>query len=140
MAYMLDHTYRIKRNAEQEERMRYLVELGVFRGYAQIICASAILGYNKKIYVPIKTTASDAVQIINFNEHEQNLMDYIAFSHTQQQAILKDMAKYTIFESYANGGFDLLFDALGIDMTNKQKNNKSEILNKIYKIFLLGTL
>lgn len=140
MAFDIDINYRIKRNSKQEEAMKYLSDLNlkIFKDYAHILLLSAIIGYNNDLYVPIETPASDGVQLTFFTEQERDLIDLIAYGRVKEQNIVKKMEKFTIFESYANGGFDLLLDNLNIDMIDKMKNNRSEILKKVYQLMLFG--
>ena len=47
MAIYTDPKYRIKRNAEHEEQMRYIIqELKLFQSYSQILMLSAVVGYS----------------------------------------------------------------------------------------------
>lgn len=139
MALDININYRIKRNADQEDAMRYLAnELKVFKDYAHILLASAIVGYNNGLYVEIENYASDAVQLTFFTERERDLIDFIAYAHKKEQAVLNSEEKFTIFESYANGGFDLLLNRLGVNMDDKSKNDRILILKKVYQLLLLG--
>ena len=99
---------------------------------------SAIIGYNKKLYIPIKTPASDGVLVQFFTQRDYGIMDFIAYAHVKEQAILKKSEKYEIFESYANGGFDLLVNKLGIDFIDKKQNDRVTILNKLYMNLLMN--
>ena len=139
MPFDIEITYRIKRNSEQEAAMNYLAQdLKVFKDYAHILLLSAIVGYNNDLFVPIKYPASDGVQLTFFTEQERDIIDLIAYGRKKEQSIVKNIEKYNIFESYANGGFDLLLDKLGIDLIDKIKNDRVEILKKIYKLTLFG--
>ena len=102
MAIYTDTKYRIKRNADQQEQMQYLIqELKIFQSYSQILMLSAIIGYNKKLYVPIKTPASDGVLMQFFTQRDYDIMDFIAYAHVKEQAILKKSEKYEIFQKAA---------------------------------------
>ena len=61
-------------------------------------------------------------------------MDFIAYAHKKEQSILRNNEKYEIFESYANGGFPLVMDKLGIDFVDKQNNDRTEILRRYYTL------
>ena len=139
MAIYTDTKYRIKRNAEQQEQMQYLIQdLKIFQSYSQLVILSAIIGYNNKLFVPIKTTASDGVLMQFFTQRDYDVMDFIAYAHVKEQAILKKNEKYDIFESYANGGFDLLVNKLGIDFVDKKQNDRVTVLNKLYMNLLMN--
>ena len=139
MAIYTDTKYRIKRNSDQQEQMQYLIQdLKIFQSYSQILMLSAIIGYNQKLFVPIKTPASDGVLMQFFTQRDYDIMDFIAYAHVKEQAILKKNEKYEIFESYANGGFDLLVNKLGIDFVDKKQNDRVTILNKLYMNLLMN--
>lgn len=139
MAVHTDPKYRIKRNAEQQEQMTYMIsELKIFQSYSQILMFSAVIGYNNKLFVPINKAASDGVQIQFFTERDYDTIDFIAYAHKKEQSILKKNEKYEIFESYANGGFDLLIKKLEIDFVDKKQNNRTVILNKLYMNLLMN--
>lgn len=139
MAIYTDTKYRIKRNAEQQEQMQYLIQdLKIFQSYSQLLMLSAIIGYNNKLFVPITTAASDGVLMQFFTQRDYDVMDFIAYAHVKEQAILKKNEKYDIFESYANGGFDLLVNKLGIDFVDKKQNDRVTILNKLYMNLLMN--
>ncbi len=137
MAIYTDPKYRIKRNAEHEEQMRYIIqELKLFQSYSQILMLSAVVGYSNELYIPIKNTASDGVLMQFFTQRDYDIMDFIAYAHKKEQSILRNNEKYEIFESYANGGFPLVMDKLGIDFVDKQNNDRTEILRKYYTLLL----
>ena len=63
MPINIDNTYRISRNIDQEEQMRYLMrDLKVFNSYGQILTISALIGYVNGAYVPF-TNSAEPVQI-----------------------------------------------------------------------------
>lgn len=137
MAIYIDTKYRIKRNSEQEHQMRYLVQdLKIFQSYSQIVMLSAIVGYNNNLYVPIETPASDGILMQFFSQRDYDYMDFISFAHEKEQKVLNDNKKYEIFSSYANGGFPLAVNKLGIDFDEKDKNVRVEILRKYYSLLL----
>lgn len=139
MAIYTDPKYRIKRNADQQEKMQYLIqELKIFQSYSQILMLSAVIGYNNNLYVPIKNVASDGVLMQFFTQRDYDTMDFIAYANKKEQSILKKNEKYEIFEAYANGGFDLLVNKLGIDFVDKKQNNRLSILNKLYMNLLMN--
>lgn len=137
MAIYTDPKYRIKRNAEHEEQMRYVIqELKLFQSYSQILMLCAVVGYSNELYIPIKNTASDGVLMQFFTQRDYDIMDFIAYAHKKEQSILRNNEKYEIFESYANGGFPLVMDKLGIDFVDKQNNDRTEILRRYYTLLL----
>lgn len=139
MAIYTDPKYRIKRNAEHEEQMRYIIqELKLFQSYSQILMLSAVVGYSNELYIPSKNTASDGVLMQFFTQRDYDIMDFIAYAHKKEQSILRNNEKYEIFESYANGGFPLVMDKLGIDFVDKQNNDRTEILRRYYRLLLMN--
>lgn len=137
MAIITNLNYRFKRSANQEERMRYLVhDLRLFRSYSQILMVSAVIGYNKGAYCPITASASDTVQMTTFQEKDRDVIDFIAFAYMKEQSILNSDEKYAIFEAFANGGFPILFDKLGIDFQNKEKNDRVALMKKYLSLLL----
>lgn len=110
--------YRIRRNKLQEEKMKYLVDNKIFASYSDILAISAIIGYNNNRYVEIETQAQDAVQLSFFSDKERRLILLISYAHRKDQSVLskENEEKYKIFESYANGGFPILWDHLGCNL------------------------
>lgn len=124
--------YRIKRNKLHAERMKYLIDNKIFASYSDILAISAIVGYNNERFKPIESQAQDPVQLSFFTDKERRLILLLAYAHTKEQSILsKDNdKKYHIFESYANGGFPILWDHLGCDV-NEEIIDISEIFMKL---------
>ena len=138
MPINIDTTYRINRNLDQEEMMRYLWrDLRVFNDYHQILVISALIGYANNAYVPFVNKA-EPVQIINF----------LAYLKEGNQSILQERAKddpdrnkmYQAFEYYANGGFPILCKKLGVDFADKSKNDRNTILLKYYMMLVQNDL
>lgn len=139
MAIYVNDKYRIKRNAEYESQMKYLRDdLKLFSDYSQMLIVSAIIGYNNKLFVPIKTPASDGVLMQFFNARNKDIMDLIAYGHEKKQSILSEDGKYTIFESYANGGFPVLINKLGINFDDTTKNDRVTILKAYFSLLLIN--
>ena len=133
MSVYVDDRYRIKRSADYEDQMRYLVQdLKIFQSYSQILVVSALVGYNSDAYVEITKQASDTVLMNSFSQRSYDIMDFIAYARVQEQSILKKEEKYKIFESYANGGFPILIKALGVDFADRAKNDRLSILRNYY--------
>ncbi len=148
MPINIDTTYRINRNSDHEEKMRYLWrDLRVFNDYHQILVISALIGYANNAYVPFSKKA-EAVQIINFEDREKEIINFLAYMKEGNQSILQEKPKddpdrnkmYQAFEYYANGGFPILCKKLGIDFVNKSKNDRYEILHNYYKLLVTNDL
>lgn len=144
MPINIDTTYRVNRNLDQEEQMRYLWrELRVFNDYHQILVISALIGYANDAYVPF-TNKAEPVQIINFEDREKEIINFLAYLKEGNQSILQERAKddpdrnkmYQAFEFYANGGFPILCKKLGVDFADKSKNDRYTILHKYYTMLV----
>lgn len=137
MSVYVNHRYRIKRNAEYDKEMHYVVsELKICQSMAELIVTCAVIGYNNNAYVEFERQASDGVLMQFFSVRNYDLMDLLAYAYKKEQSIVKSDDKYTIFESYANGGFPIFISCLGIDLADKEKNNRVEILKKYYSLSL----
>ena len=148
MPINIDTTYRINRNQDQEEQMRYLWrELRVFNDYHQILVISSLIGYANDAYVPFVNKA-EPVQIINFEDREKEIINFLAYLKEGNQSILQERSKddpdrnkmYQAFEYYANGGFPILCKKLGVDFADKSKNDRYTILHKYYTMLLQNDL
>lgn len=141
MPVFTDTRYRIKRSAAQEEQMRYLIQdLKIFQSYPQLLMVSAIIGYNNNAYTEIARTA-EPVQVTYFSEPNEKVldfMDFLAYAHTKEQGILSKTEKYAVFENYANGGFPILVEKLGVNFDERNRNNRLEILKSYYTLLLLN--
>lgn len=148
MPINIDNTYRINRNIDQEEQMRYLWrDLKVFNSYGQILTISALIGYVNDAYVPFANSA-EPVQIINFEDREKEIMNFLAYMKEGNQSILQERPKddpdrnkmYQAFEFYANGGFPILCKKLGVDFADKSKNDRYTILHNYYNMLVSNDL
>ena len=144
MPINIDNTYRINRNLDQDEQMRYLWRaLRVFNSYSQILTVSALIGYANDAYVPF-TQNAEPVQISFFEEREKEVMNFLAYMKEGNQSILQAKSKddpdrkkmYRAFEYYANGGFPILCKKLGVDFVDKSKNDRLTILQNYYQMLL----
>ena len=137
MAALNDVKYRFKRSDAQQEKMSQLSASGlkIFGDYSSIMMISAVIGFNKgKEYcIPIEKVASDRVQISFFGQKDKDVIDLIAYAHAGEQRILHSAEKYEIFENYANGGFDILYNAL-IGDGNYALEDRAELLLKYYNL------
>ena len=138
MSVYINDRYRIKRNAFHESSMKMLIESHIFSSYAHILCLASVFGYRNKAYSKIESQASDGVLMQFFSEDEKDLIDMIAYAHSKNQNILKTDQKYEIFESYANGGYPILIEKLGInfdqiDITTLM-SKQNEYLTQLYVI------
>lgn len=134
-----DEKYRIKRSESQESRMRYLSKHRIMDSYADILALSAMIGYNNKVKIPIQKSAKDAVQMSFFDKKDLDLMNFIAYAETKSQKVLvpDSMEKYEIFESYANGGFEILWDELELD-EHEDNIDQYEVATKLYNLVFFG--
>ena len=121
MALSININYRIKRNAEQEDQMRYLVnELKVFKSLSSLLVVSAIIGYNNGINYPFEKSA-EPVLMQFFTDDNYDIMNLLGYAFEKNQSIFKKMdgnkpnnKQFEIFEKYANAGFPILVEKLGI--------------------------
>ena len=148
MPINIDTTYRINRNLDQEEQMRYLWrDLRIFNDYHQILVISALIGYANDAFVPFINKA-EPVQIINFEDREKEIINFLAYLKEGNQSILREKPKddpdrnkmYQAFEFYANGGFPILCKKLGVDFADKNKNDRYTILHKYYNMLVQNDL
>ena len=148
MPLNIDNTYRINRNFDQDEKMRYLIrDLKLFNNYSQILTISALIGYANNAYVPFSTRA-EAVQITFFEEREKEIINFLAYLKEGDQSILHEKPKddpdrnkmYQAFEFYANGGFPILCKKLGVDFVDKSKNDRYTLLHKYYNMLVRNDL
>lgn len=148
MPINIDSTYRINRNPDQDEQMRYLVrDLRIFGGYPQILTISALIGYVNDAYVPF-TSKAEPVQVTFFEDREKEIMNFLAYMHEGNQSILQERSKddpernkmYQAFEFYANGGFPILCKKLGVDFVDKAKNDRFTILLNYYMMLVSNDL
>ena len=137
MTLAVNLNYRFRRSGAQEEQMRYLIQdLKVFQSYSQILMVSALIGYYHNAYAPIEKTGSDTVQMTTFREKDRDFINFIAFAYKKNQSVLNGNERYEIFEAFANGGFPILVDKLGIDFIDKNKNDRTEVMKKYYSLLL----
>jgi dnd system-associated protein 4 len=85
----------------------------VFRTIRELLCFSAMLGFQMGKKVPLADTArGEDVMIEEFDRNESvDLIYLVAVADTGGTEILKsdsDVDMVTIFEEYVNGGFDIL--------------------------------
>lgn len=148
MPISIDNTYRINRNLDQDEQMRYLVrELKIFNEYSQLLTISALIGYANHAWVPFQNRA-EPVQITFFENREKDIMIFLAYLKEGNQSILRERPKddpdrnkmYQAFEFYANGGFPILCKKLGVDFIDKNNNDRYVILHNYYNMLLSNDL
>ena len=119
----------------------------VFNDYHQILVISALVGYANNAYVPFVNKA-EPVQIINFEDREKEIINFLAYLKEGNQSILQEKPKdspdrnkmYQAFECYANGGFPILCKKLGVDFADKSKNDRYTILHKYYTMLVQNDL
>ncbi len=124
--------FRIKRSRLQEEKMKFLIDNRIFAGYADILALSAILGYKYDRNISIDLQASDPVQLNFFSREDRLMINLIAYAHKGEQAVLDSNSneKYEIYESYANGGFPILWEHLELNV-EEDIGNVVEVFNKL---------
>lgn len=134
MTVFTDDKYRIKRSNIYEKQMKDLISAKIFGQYRDILVLSAAIGYANNRFRPIEKPAADAVQIINFKNDDQNMMDLLALIKTKDPTILSKADKYQYFEGYANGGFPILLKILDfVDMEDYASSvNRKETLISLY--------
>lgn len=129
--------FRVKRSATQQEMMLKLTEAKVFEGYKDILMISAIIGYLNNLFIPIEKTASDGVLLQFFSPIDLDIIDLLAYTHKKEQIILEKDEKYDIFSSYANGGFPLLLEKLGVSENDEiDVETKRKLTKRYYKLLL----
>lgn len=136
MAFDIDQRYRIKRSSEQEEDMRYLVnELKLFKSLSQLLVVSAVIGYKNHKLIKIEKNA-EPVLMNSFSPKSYDMMNFLAYATKKDQSVLRDDKQFEFFERYANGGFPILVDKLGINFIDKSKNNRNELLTRYYSLLV----
>lgn len=147
MSISIDNTYRVNRNLDQDDQMRYLVkDLKIFNDYSQILTISALIGYANQAFVPFQNKA-EPVQITFFEDREKEIIEFLAYLKEGNQSILQERTKddpdknkiYQAFEFYANGGFPILCKKLGVDFVDK-KNDRYTILHNYYRMLVSNDL
>lgn len=147
MSISIDNTYRVNRNLDQDDQMRYLVkDLKIFNDYSQILTISALIGYANQAFVSFQNKA-EPVQITFFEDREKEIIEFLAYLKEGNQSILQERTKddpdknkiYQAFEFYANGGFPILCKKLGVDFVDK-KNDRYTILHNYYRMLVSNDL
>lgn len=139
MSIYVNNVLRIKRNALHQESMKLLIDTNIFSGYKDILMISAVIGYNENKYEPIAKVASDGVLMSFFNEKDYDVIDLLAYSRKKEQMIVKSDEKYEIFSSYANAGFPILLEKLGIAGKDSLQNDEARKAQcKYYSLLLSG--
>lgn len=136
MSIYVNNKMRIKRNADQHNDMKRLLDAKIFTEFSQILVISAILGYKQNQYKPIEKAHSDGVLMQFFSTKDCDIMDFIAFAHKKHQAIIKDDEKYDIFSSFANGGFPILLKSLEVPDGDISKDDARKAMKKYYRLLL----
>ena len=137
MSIYVNNTFRIKRNSTQQESMKKLVDAKIFDQYKDILMISAIIAFNAGTYLTIEKAASDGVLMQFFSEKDYDMIDLIAYAHKKEQNVITSDEKYEIFSSYANAGFPILLEKLGlngIDEISQDEARKAQI--RYYKLLL----
>ncbi len=141
MSVYVNNKYRVKRNLQYHEKMQALQKIGLFGSYRDIIMISAIIGVKNDCYVPIDKTA-EGILMQFFTENDYDIIDIIAYKYKKEQSILKKDSKYDIFANFANGGFPILLEKLGIEFNEKNEvvgYNREAVIKKYYKLLLTNS-
>ena len=131
-------TYRIKRDIRHQNLMLKLQSRngGIFGGYPKLLMVSSIVGFVNGAFVPIEKNA-EPVQLSFFSDRDREIMDLLAYAYTKNQSIVDKEEKYHIFESYANGGFPILAEKIGVDeKTEFNSKTKEKILKRYYSLLV----
>ncbi len=137
MSVYIDTKYRIKRNAEYDEQMKYVVQdLKLVQSMSELLVICAIVGFDNDAYIEFDKNSQDGVLMQFFTQRHYDLMDMLAYAKEKNQRTLKSIEKYKIFESYANGGFPIFIKCLGIDLVQPEKNDRLLLLKRYYSLLL----
>lgn len=137
MSIYVNNTFRIKRNSNQQDAMKRLVDAKIFDQYKDILMISAMIAFNSGSFSPIEKAASDGVLMQFFSEKDYDMIDLIAYAHKKEQNVITSDEKYEIFSSYANAGFPILLDKLELNGTgeiSQDEARKAQI--RYYKLLL----
>lgn len=137
MSIYVNNTFRIKRNANQQDAMKRLVDSKIFDQYKDILMISAMIAFNSGSFLPIEKAASDGVLMQFFSEKDYDMIDLIAYAHKKEQNVITSDEKYEIFSSYANAGFPILLEKLelnGTEEISQDEARKAQI--RYYKLLL----
>ena len=143
MALATNNQYRIKRNADHEAQMKSLVtEMKIFKSYSTLLVVCAVIGYNNGIRYPFDKSA-EPVLMQFFTEDNYDLMNLLGYASEKNQSIFKKLEdgkpnnkQFEIFEQYANAGFPILIEKLGINFEDKSKNDRHEIIRRYYSMLV----
>ena len=142
MAIKVFQQYRIRRNQEYAASMKKLTDSKIFAQLKDIMMVSAIIGYNNNRFVPFAKSA-EPVLMQFFKENDYDIIDLISFAYRKEQRILKEEEKYTIFESFANGGYPILLSKLGLEDIDNIDSFSSDqvrtIQKKYYSLLISGS-
>ena len=140
MSMEYNDKYRIKKSKAHESLMQKLSKLKMFEGYQNLMCYSALIGYINNKYTEF-TAQSEPIQIINWQNTDRNMMDFLAYIKEGRQDILQNQGdpKYLHFSYYAYAGFEILIDKLGItEDTIIDENVEMSIAKTMYQLLLTG--
>lgn len=131
-------TYRVKRDIKHQDLMLKLQSRngGIFGGYPKLLMISSIVGYVNGAFVPIEKRA-EPVQLSFFSDRDREIMDLLAYAYTKNQSIVDKEEKYHIFESYANGGFPIFAEKIGVDeSTVFDQKTREQVLKRYYSLLV----
>ena len=129
--------YRIKRDERFADSMEYLTqEVRLFPSYAVLMMFAAFAGHANDVFLPVeRPLAGKGLHLSNFDSMPggRELLDLFAFVHTKSQDALATDAGYEAFEGYANAGYPLLLQKLGIQEGERLSERRvGELVLKLY--------
>lgn len=110
--------YRINREERYGKSMEYLTQdAKLFPSYAVLLIYSALVGYENDAFLPVERPLPGmGIHLTNFDSIPggRELLDLLAFARMRSQEALATDESYKAFEGYANAGYPLLLQKLGI--------------------------
>lgn len=127
---------RIKRPKDQEDLYRQLInsdEFGVFSTYKDVFMLSGIVGFMESKRRQFSSQAEGITWSVFNLDTDEPIINAVALAETNDLNILLDDddtfdKKMTIFEEYAAGGLETVF--------NKVMENQKQALNNYYDFIL----
>ncbi|WP_204573471.1 hypothetical protein [Collinsella intestinalis] len=117
--------------------MEYLTQtVRLFPSYAVLMMFSAFTGYANDAFLPVeRPLAGKGLHLSNFDSMPggRALLDLFAFAHTKSQDALATDGAYEAFEGYANAGYPLLLQKLGIQEREQLSEQRvSGLIRRLY--------
>ena len=116
--------------------LKLIRDAQLFKDYSKVLMISAVVGYINDASEQIEHNG-EPVQLSFFSERDRDVIDLLAYASTEDQTILDREEKYEIFERYANGGFPILLERLGVDKTTEfDERAKQDVARRLYTLLL----